>query len=79
MDRVASQQRPRRIMHVDINSYFATILQQENPSLRGRPIGVVKEQGRTCIIAASKEAKQLGVKTGERLADALKKAPQLTN
>ncbi len=70
-------ERPRRIMHVDINSYFATILQQENPALRGRPIGVVKERGRTCIIAASKEAKLLGVKTGERLADALKKAPQL--
>lgn len=71
------QRHPRRIMHVDINSYFATMLQQENPALRGRPIGVVKEAGRTCIIAASKEAKKLGVKTGERLSDALKKAPNL--
>ncbi len=56
--------------HVDINSYFATLLQQENPALRGRPVGIVKEAGRTCIIAASKEAKALGVGTGSRLADA---------
>lgn len=64
-------------MHVDINSYFATILQQENPHLRGRPIGVVKSEGRTCIIAASKEAKQQGVGTGSRIGDALLRCPDL--
>ena len=52
--------------HVDINSYFATLIQQENPALRGQPVGIVKESGRTCIIAASKEAKLLGVSTGSR-------------
>lgn len=66
-----------RIVHVDINSYFATILQQENPHLRGKPVGVVKDVGRTCIIAASKEAKKLGVKTGSRVPDALVKAPDI--
>ncbi len=64
-------------LHVDINSYFATLLQQENPALRGRPVGVLKEMGRTCVIAASKEAKTYGVKTGcsrseaERLAQGI--------
>lgn len=67
----------RRVVHVDINSYFATLLQQENPFLRGRPIGVTKSAGRTCIIAASKEAKALGVKGGSYLPDALKLAPNL--
>lgn len=52
---------------VDINSYFATIAQQENPFLRGKPVVVVKDAGRTCIIAASKEAKKLGIKTGDNL------------
>lgn len=65
------------IMHVDINSYFATMLQQENPYLRGKPIGVVKEIGRSCIIAASKEAKKQGVGTGSSLADALHRCPEL--
>ncbi len=52
---------------VDINSYFATIAQQENPFLRDKPVVVVKDLGRTCVIAASKEAKKLGIKTGDNL------------
>jgi DNA polymerase-4 len=66
-----------RWLHVDINSYFATLLQQENPSLRGKPVGVVKEIGRTCIIAASKEAKARGVGTASRLPEAKKLIPDL--
>lgn len=65
-------------MHVDINSYFATMLQQENPTLRGKPIGIIKSQGRTCLIATSKEAKKLGVGTGTYLADARLRIPNIT-
>jgi len=64
-------------VHIDINSYFATVLQQENPLLRGRPVGVVKDAGRTCMIAASKEAKQFGVKTGCPAAEARRLAPNI--
>jgi DNA polymerase IV len=67
----------KTILHIDINSYFATLLQQENPLLRGRPIGVVKAQGRTCMIATSKEAKVFGVKTGCRLPEAKQLCPQI--
>lgn len=63
--------------HVDINSYFATLLQQENPHLRGKPIVVTKDIGRTCIIAASKEAKIFGIRTGCLLGEAKKLAPNL--
>ena len=67
----------KTILHVDINSYFATLLQQENPHLRGQPIGVVKNVGRTCIIAASKEAKLHGVKTGTTTGDAKQRCPSI--
>lgn len=66
-----------KILHVDINSYFAAIMQQENPALRGKPVGIIKDVGRGCIIAASKEAKKLGVKTGCRVKDARLLAPKI--
>ncbi len=62
---------------MDINSYFATLLQQENPYLRNKPIGVVKGLKRTCLIATSKEAKKIGVVTGMRKKDALVLCPKL--
>ncbi|MBI5151762.1 MAG: hypothetical protein HZA34_04300 [Candidatus Pacebacteria bacterium] len=64
-------------VHVDINSYFATIIQQENPLLRGKPVGIIKSKGRTCIIAASKEAKTFGVTTGCSLKEARIRCPHL--
>jgi DNA polymerase-4 len=67
----------RTILHVDMNSYFATVLEQENPHLRGRAFGVVKSEGRSCIIAASKAAKILGVKTGAYLKDIQDWCPNL--
>jgi len=68
----------KTFLHVDVNSYFATILQQENPALRGRPVGVVKETGRTVLIATSKEAKRFGVGTGSYVSDGKSRCPTLT-
>lgn len=68
---------PQTIVHVDINSYFATLLQQETPALRGKPVVVVKDIGRTCVIAASKEAKARGIKSPCSLADAYTLVPDL--
>ncbi|HEY5600559.1 MAG TPA: DNA polymerase IV [Patescibacteria group bacterium] len=65
------------ILHVDFNSYFATIEQQANPSLRGKPVGIVKAEGRGCIIAASVEAKKFGIKTGSTVWEARKLYPNI--
>lgn len=53
----------RTILHIDFDSFFASCEQFFNPNLRGKPIGVTAANGRTAIIAASKEAKKLGVKS----------------
>ena len=60
-------------MVVDFNSYFASVEQQEQPALRGRPVAVVPMMAdNTCAIAASYEAKRFGVKTGTLVREARK-------
>ncbi len=62
----------------DLNSYFASVEQQENPALRGKPVAVVPmDTPHTCAIAASYEAKAYGVKTGTIIRDAKRMCPGL--
>lgn len=70
---------PHRWLFVDMNAYFASVEQQDRPELRGRPVGVVPvaDTDRTCVIAASYEAKRAGVKTGTRVGDARRLCPGL--
>jgi DNA polymerase-4 len=64
------------IMHIDLNSAFATIEQQAHPHLRGLPMGVTNRLSpECCVIAASYEAKALGIKVGTRRSDALAICP----
>jgi DNA polymerase IV len=65
-----------RSLLVDFNSYFASVEQQVEPRLRGRPVGVVPMMADTTVcIAASIEAKTFGVKTGTRVGDAKRLCP----
>ena len=60
-----------QIMHLDLNSAFASAEQQAHPSLRGRPMGVTNRVSpHCCVIAAYYEAKALGIKVGMRLDEA---------
>jgi hypothetical protein len=59
------------IMHVDLNSCFATIEQQANPLYRGKPLVVAAyTTPGGCVVAPSIEAKQYGIKTGMTVRDA---------
>ncbi len=76
-DTILLNREPAQIMHLDLNSAFATIEQQAHPSLRGKPIGVTNRISRhCCIIAASYEAKRLGVKVGMNLEQARQIIPE---
>jgi DNA polymerase IV len=67
-----------RTLFVDFNSYFASVEQQINPALRGRPVGVVPVMAETsCCIAASYEAKAFGIKTGTSVAEARRLCPDI--
>lgn len=69
---------PSSIMHIDLNSCFATVEQQANPLLRGKPIAVCAYTTPSgCILAPSVEAKNYGVKTGMRVRDGKKLCPDL--
>ncbi len=60
-----------------MDSFFASVEQQANPKLAGKPVGVIKGEGRSCIIAASREAKRLGIKTGTSVYNARKIYPKI--
>lgn len=65
-------------LFLDLNSYFASVEQQENPRLRGKPVAVVPVMTDfTCAIAASQEAKAYGIKTGTMIREARQKCPEL--
>ena len=65
-------------LFLDLNSYFASVEQQLNPALRGKPVAVTPANSdHTCAIAASYHAKLYGVKTGTLIRDAKRMCPKL--
>ena len=67
----------RTIMHIDQNAFFASVEQQANPVLRGKPIAVVGSGGRTVITTCSYEARAFGVKTGMAIWEGKRCCPEL--
>jgi DNA polymerase-4 len=67
-----------RALLLDFNSYFASVEQQLRPELRGKPVGILPVMAETtCCIAASYEAKRLGIKTGTPVAEARQLCPRV--
>lgn len=67
---------PIRHLFVDMNAFFASVEQQHDATLRGRPVAVIPTRAETtCCIAASYEAKALGVRTGTPVWEARKRCP----
>jgi len=66
------------IMHIDLNSCFATVEQQARPMLRGKPVGIAnRHTDKTALVTASYEAKVKGVKVGMKVWEAKILCPDL--
>ncbi len=65
-------------LHIDLNSFFASVEQQLHEEYRGKPLAVVPTFADTTVcIAASYEAKAFGIKTGTQVGEAKKKCPDI--
>jgi DNA polymerase-4 len=67
-----------RFLHIDLNSFFASVEQQLHPEFRGKPVGVCGTMADTgALIAASYEAKALGIKTLTKVGEAKRLCPDI--
>lgn len=66
----------RIVLHIDMNAFFASVEQQTNPDLQGKPIAVIG-RGRTVVTTASYEARAFGVKTGMNTWQAKQACPHI--